>query len=118
MFPLPDPPRKLLFDENLSARIVPAVADAFPGSPHVGAIGLAGSGDYRIWDHAKLHLFAIVTKDQDYHRLSVLYGAPPKVVWIRLGNCSTEDVIDLLQARTAEITAFLLAEDGAFLALA
>ena len=60
----------------------------------------------------------IVSKDEDFHRFSVLQGPPPKVVWIRLGNCSTDDVAVLLRQRRGEIEAFLAHEDAAFLALA
>ncbi len=63
-------------------------------------------------------LVVIVSKDEDFHRLSVLHGPPPKVIWVRLGNCSTDDVIRLLQARREEIDAFLAHTEAAFLALA
>jgi len=60
----------------------------------------------------------IVSRDEDFHRLTVLYGPPPKVVWIRLGNCSTDDVIRLLRTRHDAIERFVAHEDAAFLALA
>jgi len=60
----------------------------------------------------------IVTKDEDFHRLSVLHGPPPKVIWIRLGNCSTDDVIRLLRMRHDEVEGFVEHEEASFLALA
>jgi predicted nuclease of predicted toxin-antitoxin system len=62
--------------------------------------------------------FVIVSKDENFHRLSVLHGPPPKVIWIRLGNCSTDEVIRLLRGRSQEIEAFVAHEEAAFLALA
>jgi len=59
-----------------------------------------------------------VTKDEDFHRLSVLHGPPPKVIWIRLGNCSTDEVIRLLRRRRGEIERFVAHKEAAFLALA
>ena len=59
-----------------------------------------------------------MTKDEDFHRLSVLLGPPPKVIWVRLGNCSTDDVIRLLRVRREEIEGFVAHEEAAFLALA
>jgi len=60
-----------------------------------------------------------VTKDENFHRLSVLLGPPPKVIWVRLGNCSTDDVIRLLlQVRREAIEGFMAHEEAAFLALA
>ena len=108
---------RLLFDENLSARLVAAVADAYPGSAHVVAEGLGGAPDERVWELAAAGGFVLVTKDEDFHRLSVLRGPPPKVVWIRLGNCATADVARLLHVRAEQIARFVDHEDAAFLAL-
>jgi predicted nuclease of predicted toxin-antitoxin system len=46
------------------------------------------------------------------------YGPPPKVIWIRLGNCATVDIIRLLRERRDEIARFLEDEEVAFLAIA
>ncbi len=90
----------------------------YPGSVHVGNIGLAPASDRSIWAHAREHEFVIVSKDEDFHRLSVLHGPPPKVIWIRSGNCSTDDVLRLLRARREEIEAFVAHGEAGFLALA
>jgi predicted nuclease of predicted toxin-antitoxin system len=108
----------LLFDENLAARLVSALADLYPDCAHVGDRGLAGGSDKAIWEYARGHRLVIVSKDEDFQRLSVLYGAPPKVIWIRLGNCSTADIMRLLRERREEINSFLANEEAAFLALA
>jgi predicted nuclease of predicted toxin-antitoxin system len=108
----------LLFDENLAARLVAELGDLYPGCAHVGDWGLAGSSDRAIWSHARDHRLVIVSKDEDFQRLSVFYGAPPKVIWIRLGNCSTADIIRLLRDRRDEIERFVADEEAAFLALA
>jgi predicted nuclease of predicted toxin-antitoxin system len=85
---------------------------------HVSDVALAPAPDRAIWTHAQDHGLVIVSKDEDFHRLSVLYGPPPKVIWIRLGNCSTDEVIQLLRMRRDEIDAFVVQEEAAFLALA
>jgi predicted nuclease of predicted toxin-antitoxin system len=108
----------LLFDENLAARLVVDLADVYPNCTHVGDLGLAGGSDYWIWQYSRDHGLIIVSKDEDFQRLSVLYGAPPKVTWIRLGNCSTADIIRLLNERHNEIGRFVANEEAAFLALA
>jgi predicted nuclease of predicted toxin-antitoxin system len=84
----------------------------------VGDRGLLGGSDGLIWQRALDHGFVIVTKDEDFQRLSILYDAPPKVIWIRLGNCSTADIIRLLAQRRDEIGRFVADEEAAFLALA
>ena len=117
MSPPPEPIR-LLFDENLSTRLVTALADVYPGSVHVGELGLAGASDIAIWDYAHQHGFSIVSKDEDFQRLAIFYGPPPKIVWIRLGNCSTEQIIALVRYRQERIAELLADGEAAFLALA
>ncbi|MEK7950489.1 DUF5615 family PIN-like protein [Luteolibacter soli] len=80
---------RLLFDQNLSHRLVSALADLFPGSQHVRLLGMAEAEDLSIWDYAKSHGFIIVTYDSDYADWNKLRGAPPKIVWLRCGNTST-----------------------------
>ena len=79
---------KLLFDENLPPHLVSALADVFPDSAHVDRLGLGDEPDSVIWEYAKAHGYILVSKDSDFHKRSLLYGHPPKVVWIRRGNCS------------------------------
>jgi predicted nuclease of predicted toxin-antitoxin system len=93
---------KLLFDENLSRRLVKAISGVYPGSAHVFDRGLERADDKVVWDHAKADGFAIVTKDMDFHQRAVLHGPPPRVVWIRLGNCTTKKIETLLRMRAAD----------------
>jgi predicted nuclease of predicted toxin-antitoxin system len=76
-----------------------------------------GASDGAIWQHAQEHEFIIVSKDEDFRHLSVYHGPPPKVIWIRLGNCSTADIIRLLRERYREIEAFVGHREAAFLVL-
>ena len=94
------------------------LANVYPRSIHVGDVDLLGASDLAIWQHAREKGLILVSKDEDFHRLSVLHGPPPKVIWVRLGNCSTEDVIRLLRERRGEVQAFLQHEEAGFLALA
>ena len=108
---------RLLFDENLSGKLPQLLTDIFPDSADAIGRGLGGTSDRIIWDHAKTEGFVLVTKDEDFQRMSVLLGAPPKVIWIRLGNCSPADVARLLRFRAAQIHAFVDHPDATFLAL-
>ena len=80
---------KLLFDQNLSQKLVIELADLFPDSSHVRHVGLRDAGDFEVWDFARHNDFIIVTKDSDFIDLSLVYGTPPEVIWIRKGNCNT-----------------------------
>ena len=70
-------------------------------------VGLARADDSAVSDYARTHGLGIVTKDDDFRQRSFLYGAPPKVILVHLGNCRTADVVALLNARVAVVTAFL-----------
>ena len=108
---------KLLLDENLSPRLVEAFGDLFPGSVHVHEVGLGGVEDAAVWAYAKAHGFAIASKDSDFAERSVLEGHPPKVIWIRLGNCSTAEIAGLLRSASDIIRAFLEAGEETCLLL-
>ena len=108
---------KLFFDQNLSPRLVEALSDVFPGSAHVQAQGLDRSSDERLWDFARDNDFAIVTTDVDFSDRGAMLGHPPKVVWIRLGNCATADVARLLRFRAEDVKAFVEHEEATFLEL-
>ena len=110
-------PPRLLFDENLSARLVRLLAEVYPGSAHLADVALAGAADGRVWAYAAAHGYVLVTKDEDFHRLSVFRGFPPKVVWVRLGNCSTGEVAALLTHYHATVVEFVAHADAGFLAL-
>ena len=108
---------RLLFDENLSHKLVRLLADLFPDSIHVREVGLQAADDPLIWDYAKNHGLMIVSKDSDMHQRSFVFGYPPKVIWVRLGNCSTSDVEQLLRRHCAVITAFYEDDYASFLSL-
>ncbi len=108
---------KLLFDQNLSPKLVHRLADVFPGSSHVQSDGLGCANDDQIWEHARLNGFAIVTKDADYNNLGVVRGSPPKVIWLLLGNCTTAQVEAVFRARLADLEAFAMDPSVGTLAL-
>ena len=88
---------KLLFDQNQSPRLVRRLADLFPGSSHLSLHALDTADDIVVWEFAKSNDFTIVTKDSDFSELSTLRGFTPKVVWLQIGNCTTEQIAGLLR---------------------
>ena len=108
---------KLLFDENLSPNLVRLLDDLFPNSVHVRDIGLKAADDPQVWDYAKGNGLIIVSKDADMHQRSFMFGAPPKLVWVRLGNCSTSEVEELLRRHIEALKAFHEDEYASFLSL-
>jgi len=108
---------KLLFDENLSPRLVALLADVFPGSLHVRETGLKAAPDPDVWDFAKARGFAIISKDADFRQRSLLFGPPPKVIGLLVGNCPTASVETVVRSSAALIARFDEDAAAAFLEL-
>ncbi len=103
---------KLLLDENLSRRVVPLLVTDFPGTSQVVSMGLERASDRDIWSFAQDNGFTIVTKDADFYDLSLLHGAPPKVIWLKSGNVSKSEIVRILLTNRTSIEA-ALGPDGA-----
>ena len=97
---------KLLFDQNLSHRLVQALADVFPASAHVRNFGLERSDDETVWSSAREGGYTIVSKDSDFHIRSFIEGHPPKIVWLQVGNCSTADIESRLRRHREDLIGF------------
>lgn len=108
---------KLLFDENLSPRLIDPLSDLYPGSVHVDEAGLGSADDSAIWERAKENGFTIVSKDSDFEVRSVLLGAPPKVICVRAGNCASAEVESLLRAAVEIVRQFIHEDKETFLIL-
>lgn len=108
---------KLLLDENLSPRLIASLNDLYPDSSHVEHCGLIAASDDEIWRYASEHGFAIVSKDSDFSERSALLGSPPKVIWLRAGNCTTRRAESILRDEFQQIQAFLNAKEESCLIL-
>jgi predicted nuclease of predicted toxin-antitoxin system len=108
---------KLLYDQNLSPKLVHLLASEFPASEHVRNLGMAAAPDPAVWSYAASNGFTIVSKDSDFQQRATLLGFPPKVIWLRLGNCPTSDVIDLIRKHLKDVESFLNDPYASFLAL-
>lgn len=101
----------LLFDQNISYRILKDNLEFFPNSKQVKELGLQGKQDQIIWQYSKKNGFAIVTFDSDFVDLSILYRFPPKVIWLKLGNTSTKNIASELVTRKTVIEEFILNQE-------
>lgn len=97
---------KLLLDQNLSWKLVADLEGLFPDTAHIKSVLTVDTTDRDIWLYAKDNGFAIVSKDDDFEQRSILLGHPPKVIWLRLGNCTTKQVAILIQRFEKTILAF------------
>ena len=98
---------KLLFDQNISFRVVNKLQPTFPGCRQVRELNLEEKSDREIWNFANNEEYTIVTFDADFYDLVTLYGHPPKVVWLRIGNTSTDNLIKILLNHSEIIKVFV-----------
>ena len=98
---------KLLFDQNISYRILKKLPEAFDGSSHVKTEGLSNASDFEIWEYAKINHFIIVTLDSDFNDLYLYKGFPPKIIWFQTGNLITNELLTILINQQDNILEFL-----------
>ena len=98
---------KLLFDQNISFRVVKGLASLYPRAKQVRELGLENATDRKIWDYAKENGYTLVTFDADFYDFVTLYGHPPKVIWLRQGNTSSKDIIKLFDLHFDSINSFI-----------
>jgi predicted nuclease of predicted toxin-antitoxin system len=103
---------KLLFDENLSHRLAESLSEVYPDSAHLRNCGLRGAADEPIWQYARENGFVIVSKDSDFSGRSSLLGSPPKVIWLRIGNCTTVRAEFVLRNAVGRLHAFETGSEG------
>jgi len=108
---------KLLFDENLSPRLVELLREHYSDSEQVRRARMGGATDRQVWDFAIQGNFVIVSKDDDFRQRSFLEGAPPKVVWLQVGNAGTQAIAELLVRDKQRIRDFAEEEESALLIL-
>lgn len=98
---------KLLFDQNLSPKLAECFKKSFSDTAHLQDLGFGASDDLFVWEFAKSNDFTIVTKDSDFNNMVSFFGFPPKVIWIRKGNCSTKQIIELIEKHIDAIISFI-----------
>jgi len=98
---------KLLFDENISYRIVNKLFNDFPDSSHVKFHNLTQTNDKVVREFALQNNFTIVTNDSDFNDLMLLYDFPPKIIWLQIGNTCTENIVKLLIYNKQQIFDFV-----------
>jgi predicted nuclease of predicted toxin-antitoxin system len=108
---------RLLLDQNLSSRLTARLGSLYTGRIHVADLGLSTASDEEVWEAALREGCMIVTKDSDFVDLQVLRGFPPKVLWLRLGNCSTARIEEVLLGHVHDISAFAADTETGLLAL-
>ena len=102
---------RLLFDQNISFRITKKIQSFFTGCMHVSACGLSDREDSDIWQYAKNNDYVIVTFDSDFYDISIISGHPPKIIWIRSGNLTTNEIAQLLINNKEAIHSFVENDD-------
>lgn len=89
----------LLLDGNLSLRLVALLGDLYPESTQVELLGYRGATDTMLWELSTSQGYVLVSKDDDCRQRSFSFGAPPKVIWLNVGNARTSHIDTLPRVR-------------------
>ena len=108
---------RLLLDENLAESLVRHLAGTYAEVLHVRGLGHGGAADAAVWELAKRHDAILVSRDEDFRAMSVMYGPPPKVVWLNIGNPRSAVVAQVLRAARERIELLAADDVDAFLVL-
>lgn len=108
---------KLLLDQNLSFNLISLLEEFFPGSAHVRDFNLQMATDLEIWDFAKKNNFAIIPKDADFRQRSFIFGAPPKIIFLKVGNSSTNEISTLIRKKIILLQEFIRNKTSSLLIL-
>lgn len=106
---------RLLLDQNLSYRLIEQLKDMYPDSSHVRLLGLEHADDEAIWEYARQHNYIVVTHDSDFYERSLLFGFPPRIIWLRCGNTSTSNILRILRGQHERLMAFERDEEASCL---
>ncbi|MBF0264950.1 MAG: DUF5615 family PIN-like protein [Gammaproteobacteria bacterium] len=98
---------KLLFDENVSSRLVKLLTKEYPESTHIDLLNMQGTTDTNIWDYAQNNNYTIVSKDNDFRQRSFYFGCPPKIIWLSVGNSGTKEISELLLSNSEKVKLFI-----------
>ncbi len=102
---------KILLDQNISFRVIKGIQDLFPMARQVRELRLENYSDRNIWEYARKEGYSIVTFDSDFYDLNLVLGTPPKIIWLRIGNATTEEIIQLFIQNSELIKEFLTNPD-------
>jgi predicted nuclease of predicted toxin-antitoxin system len=108
---------KILLDQNLSHRLCSKLRDIFPEITHTKDVSLESASDEEIWLYAKTNSCVIISKDSDFIEKAVIRKHPPKIIWIRAGNCSTNKIESLLRENLNSINYFFEDKENSILTI-
>ncbi len=94
---------KIIVDQNLPRRLIPALQAAFPGSAHVNELGLGGARDIEIWNYALRERFDVMSRDADMATLAIRRMGEVCVVWVRTGDLRLQDLLQRIMRAIPEL---------------
>ncbi len=101
---------RLLFDQNISFRVVKRLKVIFPDVMSVRECGLFNANDYQIWEYARQKDYTVVTFDKDIPAIGSVKGFPPKIIWLRTGNISNQAIVSLFTDHSDGFVTFIANE--------
>ena len=85
---------RFVVDNQLPPRLSRFLADAGHDAVHVTMVGLDAADDQTVWAWAIREARVLVSKDEDFLYLAHRQGDRGRLLWVRLGNCRREVLLD------------------------
>lgn len=99
---------KIVIDQNISFRIIPHINHLFTEIIHIRTLGWTDAPDIVIFRNAKQQDFdAILTLDEDFDNIILENSPPPKILWLRVRNCTTNHLAKIIVDKIEVINEFL-----------
>ena len=94
---------KFVVDVNLPPRLCGWLRSRQHEAEHLFDRNLLTATDTEIWKLARVEALTIFSKDIDFYDRALLYGPPPQIVHVGVGNCSNARLLEYLASHWNDI---------------
>ena len=92
-----------LVDNQLPAALSRFLTACGHPSQHVLDVALDEAADRPVWDYAKAHGLIAILKDEDFFHLAQRPGETGRLLWVRLGNCRNEALLEAFKTALPQV---------------
>jgi predicted nuclease of predicted toxin-antitoxin system len=94
---------KFIVDAQLPPALARFLTDKGEDVIHVLDVAMMESSDSEIWERAVKDNLVIITKDEDFQIRASVSTIFPKIVWVRIGNCSRKELLNYFEHHWKQI---------------
>lgn len=92
-----------LVDHQLPPALARFLESQGHSAKHVRELGFKEAQDMVIWRHAVANDMTVISKDEDSYFTAASPGANGRLVWVRVGNCRKQSLLETFRIRLPQI---------------